>query len=115
MAKKLPSVLVYPLIIDRDCVEHEDAFEATDYGEGTIDCVLPLHPDDDQTHIVQYLDDKLRLVQPMLMVRAAGALNDIIIFPDRIHLSYHDGHDIQSMDEIQIHLALNTWKHPTVV
>ena len=37
---------------DRDCVEHEDAFEATDYGEGTIDCALPLHPEDNQTHRV---------------------------------------------------------------
>ena len=62
-------------------MEREDAFEATDYGEGTIDCVLPLHPEDDQTHRVQYLDDKLRLVQPTLMVRATGALSDMIIFP----------------------------------
>ena len=47
--------IVSPLIIDRDYVEREDAFEATDYGKGTnIDCVLPLHPENDQSHRVQY-------------------------------------------------------------
>ena len=73
--------IVSPLVIDRDCVEREDAFEPTDYGEGTIDCVLPLHPEDDQTHRVKYLDDKPRLVQPTLMIRATGALSDMVIFP----------------------------------
>ena len=89
--------IVPPLIVDRDCVGRgdafeaasrdcaervrEDAFEATDYCEGTIDCVLPLHHEDNQTHRVQYLDGKLRLVKPALMARATGALSDMIIFP----------------------------------
>ena len=70
-----------PLIVDRDPWESEDEFESTDYGDGTIDCALPLHTEDNKHHSVTYLDSKFRRVEPTLMVRATGMLNDIVIFP----------------------------------
>lgn len=70
-----------PLIVDRDPWESEDEFESADYGEGIIDCALPLHTEDNKRHSVTYLDSKFRRVEPTLMVRATGMLNDIVIFP----------------------------------
>ena len=70
-----------PFIIDRNHSESEDEFESTDYGDNTIDCVLPTHTEDNQHHSVIYLDSKFRRVELTLMVRATGMLNDLIIFP----------------------------------
>ena len=73
--------IMSPLIVDRDHRESEDEFESADYGEGTINCVLPLHPEDSKRRSVTYLDDKLGSVEPTLMIRATGALSDLVIVP----------------------------------
>ena len=61
--------------------EDEDDFEAVMYDDETIDCVLPLHPADRQDSSVRYVDDKRRLVEPTLKVRATAVMNDHFINP----------------------------------
>ena len=58
-----------PFIIDRDHSEPGGEFESAGYGDDTIDCVLPLHTEDDEHHSVtyMYLDNKFRRVEPTLM------------------------------------------------
>ena len=65
-----------PLIINRDPIGCEDEFETTDYGEGTIDCALPLHPEDGQRHRVQYLDGKLNIKS---RVQGAGGVQGELV------------------------------------
>ena len=61
--------------------EHGDGFESVKYDEETIDCALPLHPEDQRGPRVRYVDDKLRLVEPTLKVRATAMVNDYFINP----------------------------------
>ena len=72
-----------PVIIDSEVplhaaedTEREDIFESTYYRDDTVDCVLPLYPEDGHRHRVYYVDEKLRRVEPSLMVRATAEIND---------------------------------------
>ena len=70
-----------PFVVERQRDEPEEELPATDYGEGTIDCVLPTFAEDIERHSATYLDDKLRRVEPTLMVKATAMLNDTLIYP----------------------------------
>ena len=71
-----------PVIIHHTHTEEDaDDFEAVMYDDEKIDCVLSLHPADRHDSRVRYVDDKLRLVEPTLKVRATAVVHDHFINP----------------------------------
>ena len=74
--------IMSPMIIHHTHAEEDDdTFESVKYDDETIDCVLPLHPEDQRGPRARYVDDKLRLVESAVRVRATAMVNDHFIHP----------------------------------